>query len=177
MPQVSDEEYAWLQTQAKTAKFAEDLYNDPQVGDEVKRAIKKKHPQLKIDGFDTQQYVEQKFAERDQKAAEQRKKRREDEENRTYQEKRQATQKKYGFTDEAMKKLEDAMIERNVADYEVAATWFAAQQPKTSTPFEDNHWNHEKREGFKEIAKNPEGWAHSELLKTMHDIEQRQNAF
>ena len=88
---------------------------------------------------------------------------------------RKKTQEQYGFTDKAMEDLEKLMLERNVGDYEVAAQYMASKEPRPSdaTAFSDGRWNIDKAPGFAEIAKDPEGWGRSEILK---DTPQRTGA-
>lgn len=175
MPEISDEELAWFQAQARTAQFAENLYNHPKVSKQAKALIKEAYPDLEIPGYDAQQYVDRKFAERDEKAAEAAKREHDAEVERQWKEQRAATQKRYGFTDEAMAELEKLMVERKVADYDVAATYHAAKNPKTSQPtFSDQYWNYQKRDGWADIAKDPEGWARNEILGALRNEEAKQ---
>src|SRR5215475_1338811 len=102
MPHIPDEEYAWLQTKAKTADFAEQLYNDPRVSDTLKSAIKVVHPQLDIPGYDSKKYVDQRFDEQKRERDEEARKAREAEQDRDWREKRKAAQERHGFTDETM---------------------------------------------------------------------------
>ena len=72
-----------------------------------------------------------------------------------------------------MTELEKMMVERGVGDYEVAAHWKAAKDPKpVEAQYNDGHWNHSKKEGWEQIAKDPEGWARSQLMgAATRDIE------
>jgi hypothetical protein len=80
-----------------------------------------------------------------------------------------------------MKELEKFMFERNVGDYEVAATYHAAKNPKPSEPtagYKDPYYNFGKGDLFKEIAKDPEGWGRDEIIKAIRNDEARnRNAF
>jgi hypothetical protein len=69
-----------------------------------------------------------------------------------------------------MNDLEKMMIERNIGDYEVAATYHAAKNPKTSDPtaaYQDQYWNHGRGDAWKEIATDPEAWGRKELMAAM----------
>src|SRR5262245_48633709 len=107
--EVSDEEYQFLQGRRKVADFVESIYNDPTLNQEAKRLIKRKYPKLQIPDLDiedkiTKRLDDEKKAREDAEAAVKRK-----EETDAWKERRADTQKTFGFTDEAMKKLEDLM--------------------------------------------------------------------
>jgi hypothetical protein len=171
--EITDEEYNFLQQKRQTADFVESIYNDPTLNKEAKALIKRKYPNLQIPDYDIEQNVnkrldEEKKAREDQEAAV-----RHQRETETWKERRAATQKEYGFTDDAMKRLEDLMIERNIGDYEAGAMLLAAKEPKPMEPTHDTfRWNHEKQEGFKEIAADPEGWARQQILNAVRADDQ-----
>jgi hypothetical protein len=172
--QIDDAEYARLQSRDQIASFVESIYNDPTLSREAKALIKKKYPQIAIPDYDLMNTVEQRFAEERQQREEERRVQQEQAEQREYEQVRAATQKKYGFTEEAMTDLEKFMVERNIGDYEVAATYRATQNPKTSEALiDDQRWNHTKQEGFKEIAADPEGWGRMEIMKALHNDSER----
>jgi hypothetical protein len=171
---VSDEEYAYLQNRRMVADFVESIYNDPKLNKEAKRLIKTKYPNLQIPDFDIEEKVDQRFAAekktRDDADKEARQKKEDDE----FKAARAKTQKQYGFTDEAMTKLEKMMVDRNIGNYEDAAELMAAREPKTSEPsYDSQFWNHEKAPGFAEIAKDPEAWGRMEIIKALRNDEQR----
>lgn len=167
--EISEEEYAFLHARKQVADFVESIYNDPQLNKEAKRLIKKKYPNVSIPDYDIEEKVisrldQEKKARDDAEAAARKKQSDED-----WRNTRTKTQKDFGFTDDAMKRLEDLMIERNIGDYEAAAVLLASKEPKTSEATADNsRWNHDRQEGFKEIASDPEGWARGEILKAVH---------
>ena len=172
--EISDEEWNYFQGRKQVADFVESIYQDPTLNKEAKALIKKKYPNLQIADYD----LENKFEAR----LDAEKKAREDAEAATKQaaddaswrKKRSEVQEQYGFTDEGMKELEDFMVKENVGSYEVAATYKATKDPKTSeATYHDHRWNHTKQDGFKEIAQDPEGWAENEILKAIRADEQR----
>ena len=172
--QVTDEEYNFLQSKRQIADFAESLYNDPELSRELKGMIKKKHPQMRIDDYDLEQRIEDRLAteRRDREEAETA--RREEEQQKQFQSTRKKTQEQYGCTDKAMEDLEKLMVERNVGDYDIAAQYMASKEPKPSeATFTDDRWNHSKAPAFAEIAKDPEEWARSEILKSLRNDEMR----
>jgi len=172
--EISDEEYNFLQGRRQVADFVEPLYNHPQLGKEAKRLIKKMYPQVKIPDYDLEETITQRFdaekkARDDERAAEEQRK-----QDENWKKVRAATQKEYGFSEEAMTRLEDFMVKNNVGSYEVAASYLAAKDPKTSEPeFDAGHWHHERIEGFKEMAKDPEAFARNEIIQAIYRDERR----
>jgi hypothetical protein len=171
---IPDEEYSFLKGRQQVADFVESIYNDPSLNKEAKALIKKKYPQMSIPDYDIEQRVDERFAaekkERDDRETAQR----ETEQRQKFDDTRKRTQAEYGFTDQAMEDLEKFMVERNIGDYEVAASYQASKNPKPSdATFNDGRWNHDKAPGFTEIAKDPEGWARSEILKSIYNDEER----
>ena len=167
---IPDEEWQRVQARMQIADFAEDLFNDPQLNKEAKALIKRKHPNMQIPDYDIEQRLEQRLAadrkERDDREREQQ----ERTQKQNFDALRKKTQDDYGFTNEAMEELEKLMLEKNVGDYEVAAQYMASKSPKPSdaTAFSDGLWNIDKAPGFADIAKDPEGWGRSEILKTLY---------
>ncbi|HEX3522866.1 MAG TPA: hypothetical protein VHT52_12350 [Stellaceae bacterium] len=162
---VSDEEYSFLQNKRMTADFVESIYNDPQLNKEAKRLIKRKYPNLAIPDLDLEDKIDQRLT------ADQEAKRKEAETARTkadadaWNSSREKVKKEYGFTDEGLKDLEGWMQDHAVADHEVAASYRASKNPKTSEPtYDSQFWHHEKADNFNEIAKEPEAWARREIL-------------
>lgn len=171
---IEDREYNFLQGRRQVADFVESIWSDPALNNEAKALIKKKYPNLQIPDYDLEQRVSARLneertarekVETDRKQAEDKKK---------FDNLRADTQKKYGLTEEGMKDLETFMVERNVGDYDVAAGYRVAQNPKPSeVTFRDQFWHHEQAPNFKEISADPEGWGRSEILKTLHAEQQR----
>ena len=171
---ISDAEDAQIQNERRTLQFIESIYNDPALNKEAKALIKKKYPDMPIPDYDIEQRVEQRLAaerkERDDRETAQR----EESEKSRFTDLRKKTQSDYGFTDAAMEDLEKFMVDKNVGDYEVAASYMASKNPKPSeATFNDGRWNHDKAPGFKEIAADPEGWGRSEILKALYNDEER----
>lgn len=167
--EISDEEFNYLQSRRQVADFVESIYNDPQLSKDAKRLIKKKYPNLPIPDFDIEEKVEQRFADRDKKEQETAQERQKREQDEHWKSERQKVQDKYSFTDEAMTKLEKMMVDRSIGNYEDAAELLAAREPKPSDAedYDPTRWNHEKQQGFAEIAKDPEAWGRSEILKSL----------
>lgn len=171
---ISDEEYNFYQNKRMTADFVESIYNDPALNKEAKRLIKKKYPQLPIPDYDLEEKVEARLGAAEQakqkEAAEAAAKRDQDNWNAS----RERVKKTYGYTDETLPELERWMHEKAVADHEVAASYRASKNPKTSEPtFDSQYWHHEKGPDFAEIAKDPEGWGRREILSAIRKDEER----
>lgn len=157
-------EFGRLQRNAAIGERATKIWNSPKNGDRAKQLWKDEFPEDQIEGFDLEQRItarldaERKAREDAEKAA---REKAEDERTKTQ---RAETQRKYGLTDDAMKRMEDEMVARNVGDYEVAATWFASREPRPAEdPGSTHFWNHDQRDGFKEVVKDPEGWAFGQI--------------
>ena len=166
---VSDEEYSFLQNKRMTADFVESIYNDPQLNKEAKRLIKRKYPNLAIPDLDMEEKIDQRLG------AEEERRRKETDTARTKAEtdawtaSRAKVKADYGFTDEGLSDLEKWMQEHAVADHEVAASYRASKNPKTTEPtYDSQFWHHEKADNFKEIAAEPEAWARREILGAIH---------
>ena len=172
--QYTPEEHAYMQHKRQTADFAESVYNDPSTNKDLKALIKKKYPSLPIPDYDLEQQMDKRFAERDKKEEDAAEARRKEADDRHFKEERERTQKQYGLTDDAMERMEKMMIEKNVGDYDVAASYFAAREPKSSeAAWDSTRWHHEKAKGFEEIAKDPEAWGRNEIMRAINQDEHK----
>jgi hypothetical protein len=173
---ITDEEYNFLQGRRQIADFIEPIYHDPALSKDAKALIKRKYPNLQIPEHDLEEKFEKRLEEERQAREAAEAERRNQQEQERFNSVRKKTQDAYGFTDQAMDELEKLMVEKNVGDYEVAATYMASKQPKPSdaTAFDDGLWNHSKAPGFVEIAKDPEGWGRGEILKALHKDQERE---
>lgn len=171
---ITDDEYAFLQNKRMTADFVESIYNDPALNKEAKRLIKRKYPNLAIPDYDMEEKIDQKFrADEDakQKAAQDARAKKDADDWKTNRDK---VKSDYGFTDEALGDLEKWMHEHAVADHEVAASYRAAKNPRTSEPtYDSQFWRHEQASNFKEIASDPEAWGRKEILGALHRDQER----
>jgi hypothetical protein len=175
---VSDEEYAHLIGRKQVADFVEPIYNDPRFGKDARALIKKAYPNLQIEGYDLEQQMNAKVDEVRQEYRDNERKKSEAEEAERFKALRKKTQDQYKFTDDAMKRLEDMMVERNIGDYEAGALLMAAKEPRAAEPTAraQHYWNHEKQDNFAEISKDPEKWGFNELVKAAErDAERERN--
>lgn len=173
---ISDEEYNHLVGRKTVADFVEPIYNSKELGAEARALIKKAYPNLQIEGFDLKQELKSEIAQVRQEFHETERQRKDREETEKFQQTRKQTQDRYRFTDDAMKRLEDLMVERNIGDYEAGALLMAAKEPRAADPHAgpaQHYWNHEKQDGFAEISKDPEKWGMRELLQAAERDSQR----
>ena len=171
---LTDDQLRFYEQKRWTADLAESIFNDPQLGNEAKALIKRKHPNLKIEDYDLETRINARFDAERQEREDAANAKREADDKVTFDKARKSVQERYGFTDEAMTKLEKFMEDRYVGDYDVAASYFAAQQPKSIEAATDTHfWNHQKQAGFKEIASDPEAWGRSEILGAIQRDQER----
>lgn len=175
--QIDDAEYNFLQGRRQVADFVESIYNDPGLNREAKALIKKKYPGLQIPDYDLENKIEDRFAKERQEREEAEQKKRQKEEDERFAQLRTDTQKRYGFTNDAMERMEKMMVERNIGNYEDAAELMAIREPKTSDNSSDWHggrWNHDQQTDFAEISKDPERWARNEIMKSIRADQERE---
>lgn len=179
---LTDEQVAQLKQQLdagarskQIADMVDSIYNDPELGVEARKLIKKKYPDLAIPDYDIQQRVDAALAEERKEREEEKRKAREAEEDNNWKSRRKATQDEYGFSDETMKRVEALMVEKKIPDYDVAATYFASKEPQPSGDegYQSQFWNHHNTDSFKEISKDPEEWARKEILQAARADQQR----
>jgi hypothetical protein len=172
---LSDEEFSWLQNKRQVADFVESIWADPALNKEAKRLVKRKYPQMQIPDLDIEDKVEARLEQERQARQAKEDSERQQKENAAWQNQRGATQKRYGLTDEAMGDMEKWMVEKNVGDYDVAASYRVQKDPKVSeAAFDTARWSYEKQPSFSEIAKDPEGWGRTEILKAIRTDQDRE---
>lgn len=171
---IPDEEYQFLQGKRQIADFVESIYNSPQWNKEAKRLIKRAYPQIQIPDLDIEERVEERLAQDRKERQDIEDAKRQEADKASWDSLRERTKTQYGLTDEGMEKLEKMMVERNVGDYDVAASYMVAKDPKPSeAQFDAVRWNYDKAPGFAEIAKDPEGWGRAEILKAIRTDQER----
>jgi len=172
--QVSDEEYQYLQNRRMVADFVEPIYNDPGLAKEAKRLIKRKYPQLAIPDLDIEDRVQAQLDADRKQRADAEKAAKDKAADEAWKAERSKVQKDYSFTDEGMNDLEGWMRDKGVGDYEVAASYRASKNPKTSEPtYDSQYWRHDQAPGYKEISADPEAWARKEILSAIHRDSER----
>lgn len=165
----------WMRDKA-VRESAEAIWNDPALSDDAKALWKRKFPDAQIGDYDLKKEI---FGRLDREKAEREeadKTAREKELDENIAKKRKAVKEKHNFTDDAMKRLEDMMTERNVGDYEVAAHWLASQEPAPSdgdAGYDRHFWQYEKQPDYQDIAKDPEGYGRREILRTLREMQAR----
>ena len=176
--QISDEEYFYLQGRKQIADLVEPVWNHPKTGMRSRALMKEVYPDLPIPDYDVKHDVEQRLAADKKEREDEKEAARKKAEKDTWDAERERVQKEYGFTEEGMKKLEDLMLEKRIASYEVAATYHAAKNPKPADPtqdYQDQFYGHGKSDEWKTIAADPEAWGRGELLKALRN-QQRINS-
>jgi len=167
---------AQAETNKQIAEAAAGVWNHPEKGNQAKALWKEVYPDSAIPEFDLEQRVNKRFEEEKRERDDREKRDRDREQDERIAAKRKETQESFGFTDDAMTRLEKLMLDRNIGDYEVAASYMASREPKVSdgeSGYDTGFWNHQKNDQFEEIAKDPEGWGRRELLKTLRETDQR----
>lgn len=178
---LTDEQVAQLRAEREqwqrdklVRERADEIWNDPKLGDRAKQLWKEKWPDDRIDGYDLKQEV---FGRLDQEKADRERARQEALEAESVtrlQEQKARVQKEYAFTDDAMDRMEKEMNERRVYDYEAMAPYFASKEPKPIESYQRNHlWNHDRQDSFKKIAEDPEDYAFTEIVNTLREQERR----
>jgi hypothetical protein len=166
--EISDEEYFMLQGKKQIADAVEPIWNDPALSPRAKALFKEKYPQAAIPDYDIEMRLNQRIDREKQLIIDHERNKAQAEQDRKFHETRSKIQNEYGFTDEGMVDLEKFMLEKNIGDYEVAAGYRVAKQPKQSDADadmgRDHYWDHAKQEGFAEVSADPEGWARKQIL-------------
>jgi hypothetical protein len=164
--------------QAKVAlKGAQELWNDPALGDQAKALWKKKWPDATIEGYDAKQEVKAVVDGFKEEREKEKREAAERAETERMLAQRKMVQERRGYTDDAMQRMEKLMEEKKVYDYEAGDLLFAAKNPTPSdgsAAYDKHFWNHEKQPGYKEIAADPERWGFNELARAVErDAQQR----
>src|SRR5262245_48462368 len=166
--EIEEAEYQRLKAREQVADFVEPIYNNPKLSKQAKRLIKEQYPDIEIADLDIEDRLNARLDDEKKEREDADKARSDAERDKNFKEMRSKTQKDYGFTDEGMADLERFMLERNIGDYEVAASYRASKEPKPSEANaddgRDHFWNHAQQDGFAEISADPEKWARKEIL-------------
>ena len=180
---LTDEQVTELRgrlTQADTnrqiAEAAAKLWNSPERGERTKALWKEEFPDSDLGPFDVEQRINARLDKDREERAQEAKAQRDRETDERVASQRKATQDRYGATDDAMSRLEQLMVERNIGDYEIAGEHFFSREPRVSDgtqEYDSQFWNHERQDTFKEIAADPESWGRKEILKTLREGERR----
>lgn len=170
MPQLSDEEYRALQNDKAIADLVKPLYDDPRTSKESKKILKTYYPNLAIPEHDLEEKIDARFAAEEKRRADEKLAEQNREQQEGWKKQRAKAQADYGLSDDEMKDTENWMVKNNTANYEVAAGYRAAKNPKMSTPtsaYESQYWNHGKSDRFKEVSKDPEEYARREFMQAI----------
>ena len=164
MVEIPDLEWAKIRQKAIIGDFSESLYNDPNVGDELKALIKKAKPQLKIPEWDLEQKITKRLDKEREEREEAEKKRKQEESDRELMARIRAVAEKYSLTDNGTERVIETMHSHQIADPEAAAELVVARQGRATTPhYSDGLWHHDRGKDFDEIIKDPIKWARKEI--------------
>lgn len=178
--EISDEEWNFLQQEHQVASMARSVWEDPKLGPHAKALLKEKMPNMPIPDHDIRAEMDRRFEEFYKRDDEEREQHRVQTEDAFWKGERKKVQDQYGYTEDGMKDLEKMMLEKHIGDYEVAATYHTAKNPKPSEPtsgYKDPYWNHTKSDLFQQIAKDPEEWGRSEIIKAITNDQNRNKVF
>lgn len=178
---LTDEQVAALRTEREqwardkaVREAAEGLWNDPKMSDRAKALWKEKYPETPIQDYDLKQEIFGRLDREKAEAEKARQERLEAESVERLRSQKDAVRKQYGFTDDAMDRMEKEMHERRVYDYEAMAPFFASKEPKPIESYQNtNRWNHDRTEEFKRISADPEEYAFGEIVNTLREQERR----
>ena len=180
---LTDEQLAALQAERQQwlrdrgiAEGATAIWNDPELSDQAKALWKKKYPDQRVPEYDAEQRVNARLDKIEQERQEREKAEREKMEDERVARQRTEVQERHKWDDATMKRLEDLMVEKRVADYEVAATYLASKEPAPSeatADYDRQFWGYDRQPVFKEIAADPEDYARREISKTLRDMQAR----
>ena len=149
----------------------EGLYEDPEVGVQVKEAVEKKFgftdPGLALRRHSQKQYDD--LQEKDNSLESSI---REKEIKSRTQSEHDAARDKYKLSDDDMKEVSKLMIESGIASYDKAADYFRLQK-QAAIPTTDKVREHSQMRlpGDEGLFKNPVGWARDEAYKVIGELE------
>lgn len=176
--ELSDAELAAWQEDRNIANAARSIWDDPKLGPEARALLKKKNPGMQIPDYDIRTEMRDGFAAMEQRMQAERDAEKQKREDDHWQGERARVKKEHNLNDDELKDLEKMMLEKNIGDYDVAATYRASKMPKPSDPlssgYKDPYWNHGKSDTFREIAKDPEEWGRSEIIRAINNDQNRQ---
>lgn len=184
---LTDEQVAeWRRQQevaernARTLAFIEDIYNDPEVGDEARAVIKKKHPKLQMGDYDTRMEMRARFEKEKKEREDAEKKAKDDEDDRTWNARLEAARQKYNLTDSGVDELKKFMTERNVYDPDVAASHIISQRPQPASDNGgfDSQYIYKRQQGDDEDSKklfaDPDRWLEQTLVTGIRQFNEPQ---
>lgn len=189
MVEINARDLADLQRFAQSGRVAEQVWNDPKHGMELKALVKKAIPDANIPELDVLNETNKvrdeasiKFEAMEAKLA-----KFEEDNNRRIEEakvqkeeagfaaKLDAVRKAKNFTDEGMKKVIDRMKEHNNPDVEAAAAYVLSQEPKHPTQSAyapqtmDLYGSNSGAKEFEELNRNPVAYFDRVAAEIMND--------
>ena len=182
---LTDEQVAeWRRQQevaernARTVAFMQEIYDDPELGNDARALIKRKHPKMRIDDYDTRQEMLA-LREKDRKEREEAEaKAKEEAEVKSWNDDLEAVRKEYSFTDEGMAELDKFMRDNKVYNPKVAAAHIVSQRPQPSQDhggFDSQYlYKNQLRdsEDNKKLFADPDKWMEDTLVTGIRELNQ-----
>jgi len=168
----SPEEHAYSQVADKQKQFTDDIF--ARFNDDARALVEKAHPNMDQGTYTSEKRLRAEIEKLRKERDDEKLSAKEQAERDKWAKEKDGVQKQYGFTDDGMKKLEELMVAENIGSYKAAAAYMATIDPKpTEATMGAHYWNHDKQDGFKEIAADPEKWGHEQLLRAAMQEQQR----
>ncbi|HEX8828141.1 MAG TPA: hypothetical protein VF778_08515 [Xanthobacteraceae bacterium] len=167
---LTRQQFNQLYGNAQKGAFSQEIWDraeDMKLGDELRSIIKKTHPNVPHPGHDEKKEVLNELHAFQKKLEDKEKAVAEKAEDDAWNSRLQSVRDAYKYTDDDMKKLDGFMRENQVANPEIAAAEMNRRSPRMSDSGDGNGMfhNYQKQDGWDEIAKNPEKWAHDQIFR------------
>jgi len=159
------------------AENAAAIWNDPQLSDDARALWKKKFPDARLEGYDTEQKVNARFDKYEQERADEKKRAEDEALQKRIDAGRQALRDKWKANDELIERTEKMMTERGIQNHEDAYELLASREPRPSSDdagYSDHFWNHDQQDDFKAITSDPDKWLRGEIIGAVKADRRRQ---
>jgi len=169
------DEFAAYQRKAAVNDFVEPIFNNKDLNHEARQLIKKHYPDVDQGAWDSEQRLKAEIAALKKEREDEKKAVQDKAEVEMWAKRKADAQKKYGLSEEEMGKVEQIMKDEKIYSYEEAALLKSQREPKPIEATMNSHyWNHDKQDGFKDIAADPEKWGFNTLFKDVSRLQQKQ---
>jgi hypothetical protein len=165
---LTREQYTQLWGEARKGTFSQEVFDRAEqlkLGDELRGIIKKTHPNVPQHGFDERKYVDDKLDAWSKEQKDKEKAAADKSEDDAWNRRMANVREEHRYTDDEMKNLDSFMRTEKIANPEAAAREMNRRSPRMSEPGNGQYFNITKTDGWDEIAKNPEKWAHDQIYR------------
>lgn len=178
---LTREQFNQLYGNAQKGQFSQEIWDRAEqmkLGDELRSIIKRTHPNVPQPGHDEKKEVLDKLYAFQNKLENKERQTQQKAEDDAWNNKLRKVRDEYRYNDDDMKKLDGFMRQHLVYDPEIAAAEMNRRNPRMSDAG-DGHGmfiDYQKQDGWDEIAKNPEKWAHDQIFaaaKKQEEAEKR----